>query len=186
MSFAHGVTLAVRRRERIPPAKPALATRVLTRRGSDPMRGIERRSRPQLKQPEPRPKPNMRARASVSPEARQTRYREWRGVSSAHGVPLAVRRRERIPPAKPALATRVLTRRGSDPMRGIEHQPRPQLKQPEPRREPNMRARASVSPEATQTRHRTGGPCASAQGMTALKRVALALFRQAEASVAGR
>ena len=35
-------------------------------------------------------------------------------------------------------------------MRGIELQSQPRLKQPEPRREPNMRARASVPTESAQ------------------------------------
>ena len=68
-------TDGVRHREWIPPAKPALQSRALTRRGHGPMRGSELQSQPQLKQPEPRPKPNTRAKRGVPTESAQTQRR---------------------------------------------------------------------------------------------------------------
>ncbi len=79
-------------------------------------------------------------------------------MSSAHGVTLAVRRREWIPPAKPTLATSSLQRRGPDPTRGNELRPAARLKQPEPRPEPNTRAKRGVPTESAQTKRSTPPP----------------------------
>ncbi len=69
-----------------------------------------------------------------------------------------VRRREGIPPAKPAQATSALTRRDHFPRRGNELQPRARLKQPEHRPKPNTRAKRGVATESPQTQHDAGAP----------------------------
>ncbi len=93
-----------------------------------------------VEQPEPRREPNTRAIASgadgVGTSATQPT------VVVGEGARTKVRRREWIPPAKPTHEASVLTRRGSAPTRGDELQARPQLKQSEPRRELNTRAKA--------------------------------------------
>ena len=66
-----------------------------------------------------------------------------------------VRWREWIPPAKPALATRSPTRRSLDPMRGDEPRAQARLKPPEPRPDPNTRAKRGVPTESAQRKDRS-------------------------------
>jgi len=68
----------------------------------------------------------------------------------ARAVTHAVRRRVGIPPARPDLASGQRQRRGCAPERGYGPRARARAKLAEHRPEPNMRARASGSPEATQ------------------------------------
>ncbi len=154
---ALAVTIAVRRRAGIPPAKPAHATTSLARRGPAPRRGNATRAPARLKQSEHRPEPNMRAQRACrrSRHKRNKEQRDWRGVCEALAVTIAVRRREGIPPAKPDLATSSLARRGSNPMRGNATRAPPRLKRPEHRPKPNMRARARVATESPQPRNST-------------------------------